>query len=1008
MKKFLGRSELYVFLCVLCACTGAYALSPAEISMNNLMQYTQDLKPGDVPMMVRPGVSGPSGVKGTNIANTTYVDSAVNAEAEIRADQDDEIRQVLAGVQASAFEFYLSTNKYTAGAFSYTPTNAQYGFCQQQTTNVVSFNFTYSATNTYGFVAFCTNAVYTEIPNGTAEFIDYANETVAGEITEKVELYAFITDGGQIEIGEDTLPQAVPTSPGMRTFSIPYRAYSNSLGFYIGIKKKCITKGAGSTVIQNVGDGYNTHLHLALPSTILADQFVKRSGENVEPGFLTTIGAAPKTNAQFYGNLNVTSTIISTTAVISGAENAEFNGIYSYGFTNEINGENIYTNLSGNWMTKSGSTINLFYPEYLEPEYFSTNNGELWYNISDYLTNGITMTGMPMYSVVPASIKKNTEEVATETLVNRKAEKTNTVSVGSLSVTGITTIVNGIFSGANAGAYAGTYYFAGVYSDGYDTIPFFTNASQKVAWNDAYYYMFSGNWVLADSVLSAAFIYDGTDWYDSNNEPVSGISIDVAPVYSYAPATIQKDGKEVAKQEELDSVSGRVSVVEEFGDHRTFGYEKRTNSVAMVSNLVSALSPEVVRSITSADINSAPSYDSRTLSLIAQLQPIKAGPISITTITNTTTWYTNVYTAWSAIQSYNTVLIWDDVATTNYLNQLNYCTNVNVIGVGGERGRRTIFIDSNLNTQNTNSHTTAASNSGPSNTVKNINFVHNINVTNAVAYGYCYTVNKYGIVDNCGFYTQGQYKHKYEAGGYKTLGATGPQAIGSTITNCTVGVFMTNNYQWVRLTAFHFASNDMRCVNTLFLGNYNYGYDLAGTGDMQFSGCKANIPYLYGTTIVSLQEALDRSIGIYSNSLLAFGTYDTNEVVNTGTTLPFNIFTHGNKGHVFVYGGSCTGLYANLNGVYTKDGSGYSLVESNMLFRVSSDGTNYHLLANTLTTNVWASVPLYRTTNAPSIIDDGLWIANTTTNSEISTNAPFAVEGWGEKLLIKMFRMMQQ
>jgi len=199
----------------------------------------------------------------------------------------------------------------------------------------------------------------------------------------------------------------------------------------------------------------------------------------------------------------------------------------------------------------------------------------------------------------------------------------------------------------------------------------------------------------------------------------------------------------------------------------------------------------------------------------------------------------------------------------------------------------------------------------------------------------------------------------------------------------------------------------MWCVNTLFLGNYNYGYDPAGTGAMQFSGCKANMPNLYGTTIVSQQEAMDRSIGIYSNSLLAFGTYDTN-VVESLPALDKSIFTHGNKGHVFVYGGSCTGLYANLNGVYTKDGSGYSLVESNMLFRVSSDGTNYHLIANSLMTNFWSSVLLYRTTNAPSIIDNGLWVANTTTNSEISTNAPFAVEGWGEKLLIKMYQMLGQ
>jgi hypothetical protein len=227
--------------------------------------------------------SGGGGVTAAQLAtkaDITYVDASVAAEAALRTANDDDLRNAISSGQALQYSFYLATNMYNAGDFSYTPTNNQRLFCGAQTTNVTSFTYTYTATNTYGFVAFCTNNTFYTNAAGTAYFYDYASENGSGDITEKVELYAFVkgTTNG-VEIGDVAVPLQVTagSTPVMRIFNIPYQAYANTNGYYFGIKKKCTAKGTGTNVTQWTGNGYNTHLDLALPSAILADFYVAKT-----------------------------------------------------------------------------------------------------------------------------------------------------------------------------------------------------------------------------------------------------------------------------------------------------------------------------------------------------------------------------------------------------------------------------------------------------------------------------------------------------------------------------------------------------------------------------------------------------------------------------------------------------------------------------------------------------------------------------------------------------------
>jgi len=214
-----------------------------------------------------------------------------------------------------AVENYLSTNMVN---FGYAPTNASYEMCTALTTGATSFIVSYDATGTYGYVAMCTNVLYYTNVAGAATMIDWSSENGAGSLTEKFELYAFEKGTtNAVEIGDVAVPQLVPAgaTPTMRTFSIPYIAYGNTNGYYLGLRCKLTANTSGAlSKTQWVGDGYNTHIQYSQPSTILTEQFAKTDGSNItEPDvFRTAIGAA--------GTNQITQTVTTNSAEIpSGA-----------------------------------------------------------------------------------------------------------------------------------------------------------------------------------------------------------------------------------------------------------------------------------------------------------------------------------------------------------------------------------------------------------------------------------------------------------------------------------------------------------------------------------------------------------------------------------------------------------------------------------------------------------------------------------------------------------------
>jgi hypothetical protein len=321
-----------------------------------------------------------TGTSTTDVMSQNAVTEAIEVETEARVDADDDLRQIITSGQALSYEFYISTNKYASGAFGYTPTNAQYTFCSAQSPTASSFTYTYTATNTYGYVAFCTNQVFYTNGAGTAFFYDYASENGSGDIAEKVELYAFeVGTTNSIEIGDVAIPLNVTsgTTPVMRLFNIPYIAYSNTNGYYLGIKKKCTAKGSGSTVTQWAGAGYNTHLDLALPSSVLADFYVAKSAitqtvtsdTNTVPSNLAVKAADSNLQAQISG--------LVSTGGISQAADARYVGpdLQIYG-----------TNGSYRYITDFESAIN-------ESPYLYLTNETAFLRRPISVTNSILLSG---------------------------------------------------------------------------------------------------------------------------------------------------------------------------------------------------------------------------------------------------------------------------------------------------------------------------------------------------------------------------------------------------------------------------------------------------------------------------------------------------------------------------------------------------------------------------------------------------------------------------------------
>ena len=169
------------------------------------------------------------------------------------------IQRQLNSIANGAYETYLTSKKLVVSGI--TPTNSTYEDCSTQEPVATNFVYTYTGAGAYGFASVCTNRVFTNIVQGTATYVDFSWEGGAGAITDKVELYAYVIGTtNEVELGQDAIPQTVPSSAGQaRLFAIPFSSYSNTNGFYLGSKKKCVTKGSGSDVTQLVGDGYNTH-----------------------------------------------------------------------------------------------------------------------------------------------------------------------------------------------------------------------------------------------------------------------------------------------------------------------------------------------------------------------------------------------------------------------------------------------------------------------------------------------------------------------------------------------------------------------------------------------------------------------------------------------------------------------------------------------------------------------------------------------------------------------------
>jgi hypothetical protein len=231
-----------------------------------------------------------------NIKFFSGTDALQQAEIETKASTNEtaQLQSQINSLGIFAVENYLSTNIVN---FGYAPTNASRVMCTTQSAGATNFIVTYAATGTYGYVALCTNTTFYTNVAGTATLIDWSSENASGSLTEKFELYAFEKGTtNAVEIGDVAIPQLVPsgTTPTMRTFSIPYMAYGNTNGYYLGIRVKLTANTSGATnKIQWVGGGYNTHIQYSQPSTILTDQFANKDGSNItDPAeFRTAIGA---------------------------------------------------------------------------------------------------------------------------------------------------------------------------------------------------------------------------------------------------------------------------------------------------------------------------------------------------------------------------------------------------------------------------------------------------------------------------------------------------------------------------------------------------------------------------------------------------------------------------------------------------------------------------------------------------------------------------------------------
>lgn len=392
--------------------------------------------------------------------------------------------------------------------------------------------------------------------------------------------------------------------------------------------------------------------------------------------------------------------------------------------------------------------------------------------------------------------------------------------------------------------------------------------------------------------------------------------------------------------------------------------------------------------------------------LISTVAKIRTNaPISVTLNDGTTTFYTNPVTAFAGMGSGSTMLVWSDIPTGTTVLTTGIITNSFIVGVGGERNRRTIIVDSSayLNI----SSTSAFRMLGVSNSLYNLDMVNYVNNTNASAYGYCLTGSPYLCVENCGIYMTGQYKHSVEGGGYKALVIVTDYCYGSRVTNCTVGTFPTNYQAWVRLGAFHGATNNSRLSNLSFVEAYTNGLDPAGTGSVTLTNCVRNSIW-----------PTDNGLADYTLPLvkaqLSVPSYLQPYLLNTNNvTYPIDsafesllmaarpvsslatILQNMNKG-VFVSNNVSTNAFSSAKGMFLYAGElgGYILSATNRFYSIARDGANWTLFCETLNyRSLDDKTALWTTTNAPTYPWDGQWISANTNNSTIAVPPNFT-RGW--------------
>lgn len=348
---------------------------------------------------------------------------------------------------------------------------------------------------------------------------------------------------------------------------------------------------------------------------------------------------------------------------------------------------------------------------------------------------------------------------------------------------------------------------------------------------------------------------------------------------------------------------------------------------ASLQAAISAATPGGYAAVSNAAMNAA-DIDTLQLSL-GRVKP-DSKPVSITSSNGVTVWYNTIDEAVSALASYDTMLIWSRVETSNKL-ALPFVTNTVICGLNGINDRQDVvstFVGSYG----------AFSVKGLSNTVKNLNILHDADWTNATNQMYTFaTTEGYNTtIDNVGMYYLGNYKRPGEPGnGYKVFAAV-DHRLNTTLRNCTIGAFCTNaTYNEVALMLLKRSTNVVfNYVDFIASGTKYSGIDSSGLYGIsnKLNYCRANsIIGTSGTgqtTYISETDAY-AAVPEYLHLYMPTGTYaaESESVVFEGTshdrseTTGEITITHaldgGNSRYIMLTGNTSTGEWAAINGLYS-------------------------------------------------------------------------------------------